>query len=86
MVSVGIFIAIIVAAQVVLPDINEVPADFPGNMLWKFRMVSLGLEAITWARSVWYSACWRSVYSPRRSQTQREYLSQSDADAGEHDP
>ena len=44
----GIFIAIIVAAQLVLPDINEVPADFPANVLWKFRMASLGMQAITW--------------------------------------
>jgi predicted cobalt transporter CbtA len=44
----GIFIAIIVIAQLVLPDINEVPADFPAQVLWKFRMASLGMQALMW--------------------------------------
>jgi Probable cobalt transporter subunit (CbtA) len=35
-------------AQVVLPDINEVPADFPAVVLWKFRMTSLGVQALMW--------------------------------------
>jgi hypothetical protein len=38
-----------VAAQIVLPDINEVPADFPATVLWKFRMASLGMQAMTWS-------------------------------------
>jgi len=48
LIGAGLFIAIIVIAQVVLPDINEVPADFPATVLWKFRMASLGMQAVTW--------------------------------------
>ncbi len=44
----GVFAAIIVIAQVALPDIDEVPGDFPANVLWKFRMASLGMQAILW--------------------------------------
>lgn len=44
----GAFIAIIVVAQFLLPDINEVPADFPASVLWKFRMTSLGMQALMW--------------------------------------
>ncbi len=44
----GTFLAIIVIAQFVLPDINEVPADFPASVLWKFRMASLGMQALMW--------------------------------------
>jgi predicted cobalt transporter CbtA len=44
----SLFAAIIVTAQLVLPDINEVPPDFPAVVLWKFRMASLGLQALTW--------------------------------------
>ena len=32
-----------------LPDINEVPPDFPAVVLWKFRMASLGTQALMWA-------------------------------------
>jgi Probable cobalt transporter subunit (CbtA) len=44
----GLFAAIIVIAQLVLPDINGVPADFPAVVLWRFRMASLGLQALMW--------------------------------------
>jgi hypothetical protein len=44
----GIFIAIIVIAELVLPDINELPADFPAQVLWAFRMASLGMQALMW--------------------------------------
>jgi predicted cobalt transporter CbtA len=44
----GLFIAIIVVAQLVLPDINEIPAEFPAQVLWSFRMASLGLQALMW--------------------------------------
>jgi predicted cobalt transporter CbtA len=44
----GIFIAIIVIAELVLPDIDEVPGDFPAQVLWKFRMASLGMQALMW--------------------------------------
>jgi predicted cobalt transporter CbtA len=48
LIGIGTFAAIIVVAQLVLPDINEVPADFPAAVLWKFRMASLGMQAILW--------------------------------------
>jgi hypothetical protein len=44
----GLFIAIIVIAQLALPDIHEVPAQFPAQVLWKFRMASLGLQSLMW--------------------------------------
>jgi hypothetical protein len=48
LIGTGVFIGIIVIAQIVLPDINEVPADFPASVLWKFRMASLGMQVVTW--------------------------------------
>jgi predicted cobalt transporter CbtA len=48
LIGIGAFAAIIVIAQLVLPDINEVPGDFPAMVLWKFRMASLGMQAILW--------------------------------------
>jgi Probable cobalt transporter subunit (CbtA) len=43
------FVGIIVVAQVLLPDINEVPDQFPAVVLWRFRIVSLGIQLILWA-------------------------------------
>jgi Probable cobalt transporter subunit (CbtA) len=42
------FIGIIVVAQLLLPDINEVPDQFPAVVLWRFRIVSLGIQLILW--------------------------------------
>jgi predicted cobalt transporter CbtA len=35
-------------AIVALPDINEVPADFPADLLWDFRVASLGMQLVLW--------------------------------------
>ena len=45
----GLFIGIIVIAQLILPDINEVPPDFPAQLLWTLRMSSLTMQAVMWA-------------------------------------
>jgi Probable cobalt transporter subunit (CbtA) len=45
----AMFIGIIVVAQLVLPDINEVPDQFPAVVLWRFRIASLGMQAILWS-------------------------------------
>jgi hypothetical protein len=44
----AVFIGIIVVAQLLLPDINEVPDQFPAVVLWRFRVVSLGIQLILW--------------------------------------
>ncbi|HSZ79412.1 MAG TPA: CbtA family protein [Chthoniobacterales bacterium] len=44
----AVFIVIIVLAQVILPDINEVPDQFPAVVLWRFRVVSVGIQLILW--------------------------------------
>jgi hypothetical protein len=42
------YLAVIVAADLVLPAINEVPEGFPAVVLWRFRMASFGMQAIMW--------------------------------------
>jgi predicted cobalt transporter CbtA len=44
-----IYLALIVATGFALPAINEVPADFPAVLLWRFRIASIGMQAILWA-------------------------------------
>jgi pimeloyl-ACP methyl ester carboxylesterase len=47
--SAAAFIGIIVIAQLLLPDINEVPDQFPAAVLWRFRIISLGIQVILWS-------------------------------------
>jgi hypothetical protein len=44
----AVFLVIIVVAELLLPTINEVPAQFPADVLWYFRITSLGIQAVLW--------------------------------------
>jgi predicted cobalt transporter CbtA len=45
----GAFALLIAAAELILPGIHEVPAGFPADVLWHFRVASLGTSAVLWA-------------------------------------
>jgi hypothetical protein len=47
--AVGAFVALIAMAELILPGVDEVPAGFPAEVLWHFRLASLGTEAVLWA-------------------------------------
>jgi high affinity Mn2+ porin len=42
------YLIAIVAAMLILPTVNEVPAEFSATTLWNFRLASLGIEAVLW--------------------------------------
>jgi hypothetical protein len=42
------YLAVIAAAMLILPPVNEVPADFSATTLWNFRLASLGIEVVLW--------------------------------------
>jgi len=42
------FVVVIAIAQYALPTVNEVPETFPADLLWRFRVASLGLHAVLW--------------------------------------
>lgn len=46
--ALALFVVVIGAIQLALPAIDEVPAAFPAVLLWKFRAVSIGMQAILW--------------------------------------
>jgi len=48
LIAAGGFLAVIVVAQLLLPGINEVPDGFPADLLWRFRVVSFGIQFILW--------------------------------------
>jgi predicted cobalt transporter CbtA len=43
------FIAIVASVQLALPDVNEVPENFPAIVLWRFRIASFGTQLTLWA-------------------------------------
>lgn len=47
--GVGVFAITVGLAVLLLPAVNEVPADFPGSLLTEFRWASIGLQTVTWA-------------------------------------
>lgn len=42
------FLALIGLAQLILPGVRATPADFPADVLFDFRLVTLGLSAAMW--------------------------------------
>lgn len=42
------FIAAVGLAYAFLPAVNELPADFPALLLWKFRLSALGVQLTLW--------------------------------------
>ena len=42
------YLVVVAAGMVILPSVNEVPADFSATTLWCFRLASLGIEAVLW--------------------------------------
>src|SRR5262249_13186204 len=46
LVVVGGFIVVVAVAGWLLPVVDEVPADFPATVLWRFRIASLGAQLV----------------------------------------
>jgi hypothetical protein len=42
------FIAIVVIAQLILPPVHETPPGFPADVLYRFRLASLGISLTLW--------------------------------------
>jgi hypothetical protein len=46
--AVGAFIAVIAIAQLILPAVHETPPGFPADVLYRFRLASLGINLTLW--------------------------------------
>jgi len=45
----ALFLLIMGIVCYVLPVVDEVPAGFPVTLMWRFRIASLGIQAVMWA-------------------------------------
>lgn len=43
------YLATMILLGWLLPSVNEVPEGFPADLLWRFRVASLGAQALLWA-------------------------------------
>ncbi|MFF4792227.1 MULTISPECIES: CbtA family protein [unclassified Streptomyces] len=46
--AVAAFAVVIGLAYAFLPVVNEVPADFPATLLWRFRLSALAMQSVLW--------------------------------------
>jgi hypothetical protein len=42
------FVAVLTVAELLLPAVHETPAGFPADVLYRFRLASLGINATIW--------------------------------------
>lgn len=43
------FVAAVAAVQYLLPAVDEVPRQFSAELLWRFRLAAIGVQAVIWA-------------------------------------
>ena len=48
LVAVAGFVVVIAAAELVLPAVHETPQGFPADVLYRFRLASLGIDLTLW--------------------------------------
>ena len=48
LIAAGGWLTTIGLAYFLLPEINEIPDDFPAALLWQFRIAAFGVQAVLW--------------------------------------
>lgn len=43
------FLLVVAVALLVMPEVSEIPAQFPAVVLWRFRIANLGMQAVLWS-------------------------------------
>jgi hypothetical protein len=49
LIAAGGYLVVVLIAGWLLPIVDEVPADFSADLLWRFRTASLTVQATLWA-------------------------------------
>jgi hypothetical protein len=49
MIAAGSYVVAVAVVMLVLPTIGETPGDFPADVLYDFRLYSLGTQLVMWA-------------------------------------
>ncbi|HUN48783.1 MAG TPA: CbtA family protein [Stellaceae bacterium] len=68
------YILVVAIAEILLPSINEVPADFSAVLLWQFRASALGLHVVLWTTlGFGFGALAERGFAPRGAIARRAY-------------
>jgi predicted cobalt transporter CbtA len=70
LIAAGAYVVVIAVVMVALPTIDETPADFPADVLYEFRLYSLGTQFVLWTMIglVFASMADRLLGQPRRAE------------------
>ena len=64
------YLVVVAAAMLILPAVDEVPPEFSATVLWRFRLASLGVEAVLWtALGLVFGALAMRLLQPRKRGT-----------------
>lgn len=75
--GVGAYVAIVVAGGVLMPTVDEIGA-FPGDVLWNFRLASIGTTTALWATvGVGLTVLVRRLHAEQRAQRARREFAAS---------
>jgi len=71
LIAAAAYVVAIAVVMLVLPTIDETPADFPADVLYEFRLYSLGTQFVMWAviGLVFASMADRLLGQPRRRES-----------------
>ena len=47
--GVGAYLALAIIGMLLMPSLNEIPANFPADVIWDFRVATLGTHAVLYA-------------------------------------
>ncbi|MFE9611675.1 CbtA family protein [Streptomyces sp. NPDC006012] len=68
--AVASFAVVIGLAYAFLPAVNELPADFPAALLWRFRLSALAVQAVLWGGfGLVFGEVAERLLNPRRART-----------------
>ncbi len=43
------FLLVVAVALLVMPEVSEIPAQFPAVVLWRLQIANLGMQAVLWS-------------------------------------
>lgn len=71
LIAAGSYVVAVAIVMLVLPTIDETPDHFPADVLYEFRLYSLGTQAVLWAVTglVFASMAQRLLSEPRRRES-----------------
>lgn len=67
-VAAGAFLVVVAAAELILPAVHETPRGFPADVLYRFRLASLGINLTLWTTiGLGFGAAAQRLLVPSRS-------------------